>query len=267
MAFLKQIAVVRRKAGMTKEEFFEYHYQRHGGISTGPTPAETPAKYFQTHFIDAAYHPDANNKVPNAHPPWAFSDDITELYFESPEHLVQVFKSDWVAKKVGPDGVNFSDFSAILPMFMKEEEFPIPSVGSSRPSHFEENTFVAAYFVAFHGKHAPRETVSQLTASLENYAPGEVRKLIVNTPAETGFDLGAYFGGECPIQYQFVFTITLQGKQSISAIRRAQKEFEEHFASQLDLPSTWIGFGERAVVLDQAENVKFDLSRQPFKTM
>ncbi|KAL3456405.1 hypothetical protein BJX64DRAFT_296654 [Aspergillus heterothallicus] len=275
MPYIKQLVVLRRKAGLTREEFFDYHYQTHGAISTGPTAAETPTKYFQTHIIDAAYHYDTNNNVPNAHPHWAFNDDITELYFDSPEHLAQVFKSEWVAKKVGPDGVNFSDFSAVLPMFVKEEDVALPGVGdvgsgSLRPHHSEINAFVAVYFVAFrNGQAAPTDAVSQFAEILRSHASGEVRKLAVNTPAEAGFDLAAYFGRSRAAMphYQFVLTVTLRGRESASAVRRAQKEFEARFASQLDLPSTWIAFGERAVVLDQTENIEFDPSRQPFKTL
>ncbi|KAL3444249.1 hypothetical protein BJX65DRAFT_320022 [Aspergillus insuetus] len=273
--YIKQLVVLRRKAGLTREEFFDYHYQKHGAISTAPTPAETPTKYFQTHVIDAAYHHDTSNKVPNAHPPWAFSDDITELYFDSPEHLAQVFKSEWVSRKVGPDGANFSDFSAVLPMFVKEENVALPGVGdltrsSLTPRHSETNAFVAVYFVAFKdGQAAPADTVSQLAKILETHASGEVRTLVVNTPVEAGFDLAAYFGGSRATMphYQFVFTVTLGGRESVSAVRQAQKDFESRFASQLDLPSTWIAFGERAVVLDQTENIEFDPSRQPFKKL
>ncbi|KAL2797329.1 hypothetical protein BJX66DRAFT_335230 [Aspergillus keveii] len=275
MPYIKQLVVLRRKAGLTREDFFDYHYQAHGAISTGPTAAETPTKYFQTHFIDAAYHYDTSNTVPNAHPHWAFSDDITELYFDSPEHLAQVFKSEWVAKKVGPDGANFSDFSAVLPMFVKEEDVALPGVGdvgsgSLEPCQSDTNAFVAVYFVAFRdSQEVPADTVSQLAEILGSHASGEVRKLAVNTPAEAGFDLAAYFGGSRAAMphYQFVFTITLRGRESVSAVRQAQKEFEARFASQLDLPSAWIAFGERAVVLDQTENIEFDPSRQPFKTL
>jgi hypothetical protein len=42
MPYIKQLVVLRRKAGLSREEFFDYHYQKHGAISTGPTPAETP---------------------------------------------------------------------------------------------------------------------------------------------------------------------------------------------------------------------------------
>lgn len=42
MTTIKQLIVLRRKAGLTRKEFFDYHYQEHGKISTGPDPAENP---------------------------------------------------------------------------------------------------------------------------------------------------------------------------------------------------------------------------------
>ncbi|KAL4888832.1 hypothetical protein BDV59DRAFT_187872 [Aspergillus ambiguus] len=262
---VKQLVVVRRKAGLTKEEFFDYHYQKHGAISTAPTAAETPTKYFQTHFIDAAYHADTSQKVPNAHPPWAFGDDVTELYFDSPEHLQHVFQSEWVIQKVGPDAAKFSDFSAVLPMFVREDTRFLSSGGASQRGQLEGNAFVAMYFVAVRNPETPTETLtSELVECLDCHASEEVQALIVNTAVDEDFNLGDYFGGKLPVRYQLVFTIALRGKGSISAIRKAQKNFEERITS-LDLSATWIAFGERAVVLDQTKNIKFDASRQPFK--
>ncbi|KAE8141256.1 hypothetical protein BDV38DRAFT_296783 [Aspergillus pseudotamarii] len=257
MALVKQLVALRRKAGLTKEEYCDYHYQKHGAVSTAPTAAETPSKYFQTHFIDAAYHADPTQKAPNAHPPWAFSDGVTELYFDSPEHLKHVFKSEWVAQKVGPDGANFSDFSAVLPMFVREDTVPLPIAGASASQTHQlgENAFVAMYFVALSNVEIASETViSELVSCVDDHASQEVLAMLVNTPDDTDFNLGAYFGGEPPVHFHFIFTITLRGKQSIIAIRKAQKDFEERVQS-LDLPATWIGFGERAVVLDQTENI------------
>ncbi|GAB1197641.1 hypothetical protein APSETT444_006941 [Aspergillus pseudonomiae] len=256
MAPIKQLVVLRRKAGLTKDEYFDYHYQKHGAISTAPTAAETPGKYFQTHFVDAAYHADTSHDVPNAHPPWAFSDGVTELYFDSSEHLMRVFQSEWVSKKVGPDGVNFSDFSAVLPMFVREDAVPLPFTRASGMDQQAENTFVAMYFVALRGPEIPSETlISELVSSLACHASTEIQSMLVNVPVDSGFDLGAYFGGEPPVRYRLVFTMILRGRSSIKAIRNAQADFEAKITS-LDLPATWIAFGERAVVLDQAGNVK-----------
>lgn len=196
--------------------------------------------------------------VPNAHPPWAFSDGVTELYFDSPEHLKHVFQSEWVAQKVGPDGANFSDFSAVLPMFVRENMVPLSIAGASASEihQLKGNAFVAMYFVALRNPVTASETViSELVSCIDCHASQDVLAVLVNTPDDTDFNLGTYFGGEPPVNFQFIFTITLRGKESISAIRKAQKHFEER-VDFLDLPATWIGFGERAVVLDLTENVK-----------
>ncbi|KAL4993521.1 hypothetical protein BDV10DRAFT_198272 [Aspergillus recurvatus] len=266
---IKQLVAVRRKAGMTREEFLNYHYQVHGSLSTGPSPSETPLKYFQTHFVDTAYHADTSQKVPNAHPAWAFSDDITELYFHSMDHMSQVFTSEWVTQKVGPDGANFSDFSAVLPMLVQEETVQLSDSCASTPptGKYEEHAFVAMYFVA------PRDPIeagvltSKLTSAIQSHAAADVLKLVANTPIEIGFDIGAYFGVGRPIPRYHVFTITLRGKTSICSLRKVQAIFEEECADLLNLPETWIGFGERAVVLDQTEDIKFDPRRQPYQTL
>ncbi|KAJ5786622.1 uncharacterized protein N7503_011834 [Penicillium pulvis] len=266
MTPIKQLVAVRRKAGLTREEFFDYHYQKHGALSTGPEPADTPMKYFQTHFIDAAYHADTSQDAANAHPVWAFSDDITELYFDSPEHLERVFKSRWVAEKVGPDGANFSDFSAVSPMFVKEEVISLVNNNEPQTEKPEENVFVAIYFVALQDQTAHFEPlIPDFVSSLQEHASNEVKRLTVNTPIKAGFDLGAYFRGESSHHCQSVLTITINGRQSVHAIRAAQEDFEAKHTSLLALPATWIGFGERAVVFDQTNDIKFDSSRQPFK--
>lgn len=221
-------------------------------------------KYFQTHFIDAAYHADPS-KVPNAHPAWAFSDDVTELYFDSPEYLKNSFTCQWAAEKVGPDGANFSDFSAVLPMSVKETVVPLQQGDATETNKVENKAFVAMYFVVIKDESAPSKNfIDKFAAYLGRHASEEAHKLVVNISADAGFDVGAYFGGGSPIKNRLVFTITLSGRQSVNAIRKAQADFEDELADQLDLPNTWIGFGERAVVLDQAENITVSDSSPEF---
>ncbi|GAT24210.1 hypothetical protein RIB2604_01800350 [Aspergillus luchuensis] len=289
MPIIKQLIALRRRAGLTREEFFDYHYQVHGALSKGPSPSETPLyvtippiqanihkwhltyiqvrKYFQTHFLDTAYHVDPSRKIPNAHPAWAFNDGLTELYLSSEEHMVQNFASEWVRTKVGPDGANFSDFGAVMPMFVREEMVPLAAIESATPTR--ERSFVGMYFVALsdaqHSGEKNGEMIDKFTSLLKQHASTEVLDLVVNAPTEVGFDLSAYFGGGRSVPSYYVFMIVLRGKESISAVRKVQRIFEDAYAGVLDLPATWIGFGERAVVLDQSEGIEFDLKRQPYK--
>ncbi|GKZ88086.1 hypothetical protein CBS147343_8090 [Aspergillus niger] len=268
MPIIKQLIALRRKAGMTKDEFFDYHYQVHGALSTGPSPSETPLKYFQTHFLDTAYHPNPAQNIPNAHPAWAFSDGLTELYFSSEDHMVQNFASEWVSKKVGPDGANFSDFSAVMPMFVSEEVVPLASTTSETSTW--ERAFVAMYFLALRDSQISEEkngeVIDKFASLLKQHASHDALGLVVNGPTEVGFDLSAYFGGgRWSFPTYYVFMVVLRGKESVGAVRKVQGIFEEEYAGVLDLPATWIGFGERAVVLDQAEGIEFDPKRQPYK--
>ncbi|GLA66482.1 hypothetical protein AtubIFM54640_009060 [Aspergillus tubingensis] len=267
MPIIKQLIALRRKAGLTREEFFDYHYRVHGALSKGPSPSETPLKYFQTHFLDTAYHVDPSQKIPNANPTWAFNDGLTELYFSSEEHMIQSFVSEWARTKVGPDGANFSDFSVVMPMFVKEEVVPLTAIESAISTR--ERSFVGMYFVALsdvqHSGEKNGDMIDKFASLLKQHASHEVLELLVNVPTEVGFDLSAYFRGGRSVPAYYAFMIVLRGKESVSAVRKVQGIFEAENAGILDLPATWIGFGERAVVLDQSEGIEFDPKRQPFK--
>lgn len=141
-------------------------------------------------------------------------------------------------------------------MFVREDAVPLPLSSASQMDQEDKNTFVAMYFVALRDPDIPSETlISTLVSSLVRHASMEVQSMLLNVPVDASFDLGAYFGGEPPVRHQFMFTIILRGKGSIKAVRKAQADFEKQVTS-LDLPATWIGFGERAVVLDQINNIK-----------
>jgi DNA-binding transcriptional regulator YiaG len=43
MPHIKQIVAIRRKPGLTRQEFFDYHFQVHGKLSQAPSPDITPS--------------------------------------------------------------------------------------------------------------------------------------------------------------------------------------------------------------------------------
>ncbi|CAJ0546535.1 Ff.00g011620.m01.CDS01 [Fusarium sp. VM40] len=263
MHYLKQIVAVRRKAGLTRQEFFDYHFQVHGKISTAPSPAETPSRYFQTHLEDAAYHPQDSSLGLNASPKWAFSDDITELYFQSIEHLDRVFKSPHVRERVGPDGLNFSDLGASLPVTVTETVVPFQGCDPIEELDSRLSSPVAMYFIAgING--GIDDLVSGFTKCLQQFAATRVRTLISNVPVDLTWDPNAYFGSDPgrPV-FDLVFTIHLRDKEAIPTVREAQNSFEQTFASQLNLENTWIAFGQRALIFDQDGGIEFDPARQP----
>lgn len=43
MPHIKQIVAIRRKPSLTRQEFFDYHFQVHGKLSQAPSPDITPS--------------------------------------------------------------------------------------------------------------------------------------------------------------------------------------------------------------------------------
>ncbi|CAG7565359.1 unnamed protein product [Fusarium equiseti] len=263
MPYIKQIVAVRRKPGLTRQEFFDYHFQVHGKIGQAPSKAETPSRYFQVHLTDASYHPEGSNRGSNANPSWAFSDDITELYFESPDHLNSVFTSSWVKEKVGPDGANFSDFGASLPVAVQEKV--VPFQGGASPEDIDplSSSLVAMYFISAANSDIDA-LVSGFANNLQQFAASQVRMLVANVPVNLPFDANAYFGSAPgrPV-FDLVFAVHLRGKDGVPALRKAQNAFEEAYSSMINLEHTWIAFGQRALVFDQDQNIKVCFERPP----
>ncbi|CAH0022523.1 unnamed protein product [Clonostachys rhizophaga] len=265
MPYLKQIVAVRRKAGITRQEFFNYHFQVHGRISVAPSPAETPSKYFQIHLEDAAYHSTGPSDSANANPSWAFSDDITELYFESTDHFSRVFQSLWVTEEVGPDAANFSDFGASLPVTVQEMAVPLNGDAPSVNDVSLSGSLVAMYFIAKATDDIEaNDLVSGFAGILQRFDPTQVRALVANVPVDLPFDPNSYFGSHSGRpRFDLVLAIHLRDKAGVSILRTAQKEFEETYVSHINLGSSWIAFGQRALVFDQDQDIKFDPGRQP----
>ncbi|KAF5638107.1 hypothetical protein F52700_4811 [Fusarium sp. NRRL 52700] len=264
MSQIKQIVAIRRKPGLTRQEFFDYHFQVHGRLSQGPSPQVTPSKYFQTHIQDAVYNHQEGQGV-NANPWWAFSDDIVELYFQSEDHMKTSFGSQYVREHVGPDGVNFSDFASALPVTVQERLIPLNESIRTSPESVDTLSVspVAMYYLTVTSDNT-EDVIAGFVNSLQKIARSQVRTLVANTPVELSLNPDAYFGSN-PNRPKFnlIFSIHLQGKESIAGVRKAQKEFEAAYGAKIDLPNCWIAFGQRGLVLNQDKDIQFDLSRQP----
>ncbi|EXA36489.1 hypothetical protein FOQG_11219 [Fusarium oxysporum f. sp. raphani 54005] len=264
MPHIKQIVAIRRKPGLTRQEFFDYHFQVHGKLSQAPSPDITPSKYFQTHIQDAVYNHQEGQGV-NANPWWAFSDDIVELYFQSEDHMKTIFGSQYVREHVGPDGINFSDFASALPVTVQERVVPLHE-SENAPSEDVDTLSVspvAMYYLTVTGGETD-DIITEFVNSLQKFAGSQVRTLVANTPVELSLNPDAYFGSN-PNRPKFnlIFAIHLRGKESVADVRKAQKDFEAGHGAKINLPNSWIAFGQRGLVLNQDHNIQFDSSRQP----
>ena len=194
----------------------------------------------------------------NASPSWAFSDDITELYFESEDHLNRVFQSSWVREKVGPDGANFSDLGASLPVTVQETPVPLHGCASPEDNDPLSVSLVAMYFISGAADHfRSNELVSGFAESLQRLASNQVRALVANIPVDLSFDADSYFGSRAGRpRFDLVLAIHLRSKEGVPAVRRAQDDFEVAYESHLNLESCWIAFGRRALLFDQDLGIK-----------
>ncbi|KAF5537536.1 Opine oxidase subunit B [Fusarium mexicanum] len=264
MPYIKQIVAIRRKPGLTRQEFFDYHFQVHGKLSQGPSPDVTPSKYFQTHIQDAVYNHQEGRGV-NANPWWGFSDDIVELYFQSEDHMKTCFSSQYAREHVGPDGVNFSDFVSALPVTVQERVIPLHESENAPSEDIDTLSVspVAMYYLTVIGDNTD-DLITGFANSLQKFAGSQVRALVANIPVELGLNPDAYFGSnpDRP-KFNLILSIQLHSKEGFAEVRKAQKEFEAAYGAKINLPNSWIAFGQRGLVLDQDKNVQFDLSRQP----
>ncbi|KAK7219524.1 hypothetical protein V2G26_007527 [Clonostachys chloroleuca] len=100
---------------------------------------------------------------------------------------------------------------------------------------------------------------------LKRFGPSQVRALVANVPVDLPFDPDAYFGSSAGRpRFDLVLAIHLHDKAGVSFLRTVQKNFEETYASHINLGSSWIAFGQRALLFDQDQDIKFDPGRQPY---
>ena len=258
MAALKQMVIIRRRAGMTHQEFFNYHYQHHGALGTvGVPPEETPMAYFQTHFFDSAYGAPASN-----HHAWAGHNDLAELYFRDAAHMGMVFGSEHVRTRVGPDAANFSDFPAAIAMFAHEEV--ISSTGSVEQA--EPQALVAVLYLQTKGddsSSAPDHLIQRLHSIAASTFSHCSSKIVGNANAGDEHAVLAYFRGKEAPLFDIAYQVYLKDHSHIAVFREAQREFEKACDGLIVLETAFVCFGKRAVVHDQRSSSTFDPERQP----
>ena len=104
----KLMAALRRKPGMTQEEYFSYIRNVHGALSKAQPL--TVRRYVQNHVFDSAF----GAATDPAYQIVFHRDSVTELWFDSFESMGETFAHPYTREKIGPNGVNFSDLSTAL---------------------------------------------------------------------------------------------------------------------------------------------------------
>ena len=97
---IKLTILLRRRPGLTHEQFVTYHRDRHAPLFMSlPVVRECVRRYVQQHTVDAA--------LPGAPPTTV--DGITELWFDDLDAVAHVFTAPSYLETIRPDEEEFLD--------------------------------------------------------------------------------------------------------------------------------------------------------------
>ncbi|KAJ4234619.1 hypothetical protein NW759_001613 [Fusarium solani] len=261
---------------MTRKEYFDHRFRIHGSLSDGTeNKDDKPHKYIQTQVFDSAFGSRPDGPL-NANQHWVGRDDTTELFFRDWDHVKTCFSSEFVKTTIGPDGPLFADFETSVILMAFEKPIPVQTTAAEERAKTGNadldvgNATVAMYFVSTpddvrDGAKLEQAVTPLLLKSLEAHCQADVWGVVCNVGAVSDkFDLNAYFGGADMPQYGLVSKLFLTGAESVTALRRAQREFEEAASQQglIDLHKSFILFSQEALIMDMGKGIRFSLDRQ-----
>ncbi|MBI3757218.1 MAG: EthD domain-containing protein [Deltaproteobacteria bacterium] len=112
---VKLIVCVRRKAGLTREEFSAYWRYQHGPlVKSIPEFMRHVRKYVQCHLTEKSFPGEARFGA------LADYDGVGELWFDSPETMQQAFNELRYLEVIRPDELKFLDHVKCL-SFLTDE--------------------------------------------------------------------------------------------------------------------------------------------------
>ncbi|WAO86360.1 Hypothetical protein NCS54_00363200 [Fusarium falciforme] len=273
---IKQIAAGRRKPNMTRKEYFDHRFRIHGSLSDGTeNKDDKPHKYIQTQVFDSAFGSRPDGPL-NANQHWVGRDDTTELFFRDWDHVTSCFSSEFVKTTIGPDGPLFADFETSVVLMAYEKAIPVQTTAAEERAKAGNadldvgNATVAMYFISTpddvrDGSKREQAVTPLLLKSLETYCQADIGGVVCNVGAVSDkFDLNAYFGGADMPQYALVYKLFLTGAESVTTLRRAQREFEGAVTQHglIDLHKSFILFSREALIMDMGKGIRFSLDRQ-----
>lgn len=222
---IKTTAAIRRKPGMTQQEYLRYVLEVHGALAKAKPL--TIRRYVQSHVFDGAY----GGATDRAYQIAFHRDSVTELYFDDVESMMQTFGDPYVREVVGPDAVHFNDFPTALAMLAEDSEIKVAYRGSGavrvmfflkRQAGVTAPQFVDALRVA-------------VEKGLDEACPeaGAVRRAVLSRsiPDETG--LMAYFGSREMPAYDAVVNLWFEEEQALERWRAWLAAFERRMEPSL----------------------------------
>ncbi|KAF5520456.1 hypothetical protein CGCA056_v008774 [Colletotrichum aenigma] len=256
-SFPKQLAVIRRRSGLTHKEYLEYHTLVHGQKSwNAPHDNAWPIAYTQNHVFDGVFG--ANNTVANQI--YVGRDDVNELYSSAADSFTSPPPTNYTETVIGPDGVNFNDMPTAMSM-LATETFLTGIAAGAKPA--DNKPPLVAWFWAIATKEATsNETFANTLADtlVKAIPAGTVYNASVHVPVPGG-DLRPYFGGQTMPTINAVIKLWLgESDSSISAVRTAQTQLD-NAKLQLDENQSFMLFSREVVIWDMRKSIEFDQAR------
>jgi hypothetical protein len=221
---IKVVAAVRRRPGMTHQEYLTYITEVHGAIAT--KNKMTVRKYIQNHVSDAAFGTTGDPTHLTVLP----RDSVTELWFDDLAGLGACFSDPYTREVVGPDGVHFSDLPTAISLLVQEGEAQgqEPAPGAAK----------VLWFLKARDGVEPGQFRTQWSQAdaRAGAAPGVTRRisepvLVLDQQAGGGAD---YFGGQDMISYDGLQSLWLAPGDPVAAMRSYEELFLEKDAHWLD---------------------------------
>jgi uncharacterized protein (TIGR02118 family) len=240
---IKIVAPVRRRPGMTHNEFCRYIETVHGGlVRANPTGL---SRYVQNHIFDSAYGADGDDGYAIVTP----RDSVTELYFKDVAALMETFASPYTREVIGPDGKKFADESTTLNMLVSDREIPVSAKVETqiKVMHFlatgpRPATDFADDWATFH-------VASQTAPLMESVGRCVFSLPVTGGPVDT---LAAYFGGKGGPSYCGVASYWLRGEADIPLFRDYQRKLESAGKAQgvIDPSASFVVFAREISIVD-----------------
>lgn len=216
---IKMMAAIRRKPGMTHQEYCDYIRDVHGAL-TKANPVGVK-RYVQDHVFDGAFGAKTDSRYHQVF----HRDSVTELWFDNFATLGQTFADRYVQEVIAPDGAKFSDMDVAINLLTKEVPFdvPHPGEGNVKVLHFIKKSSTldsVAFLEKWTSAHAT------ILADQPSVAAA-LRKYVQNRPIEApGGNRTTHFGGADMPTYDGIGCMWFDDQQGLQEFRNYQCQLE-----------------------------------------
>lgn len=261
--FPKQLAIVRRRQGLTAAEYLYHHTIVHGQKSwNAPDSVDQPIAYVQDHIFDSAYGINTTKNLPE--PSYFGHNDITELYSRSEDAFATPPPNNYTAAVIGPDGNAFNDFSAAISMYATEVFQQVNS--TCRPSDLSFNAFYWAFASASDSNSSSFDNSTFAASTMQTLLGSMPSGTIYNASIHTsvpGLDSRGYYGGYNNPTINAILKFWLcDGNGSVARFRGAMESLTEANGKLgINLDQSFVVFSRAVLLYDRTTRTPFDMER------